>query len=243
MKVIPYLHDYISELPAAVQDDIKRHSTLRKLAKGEPAYCKGGVPNEVFRIREGAIKLCNYSLNGSEIIAGELRPGDCFGEMGVMDGLPRVSEAIASKDTCLSVISKQNFQLLCDKHPQLYRALNRMLCRRVRFLYSLNEESVGLKLHVRLARVIHRLAYSHGCRDEHNGMYIEISHEEVSNMLGASRQSVSKELKSLEREGDIALRYGKIYIHDLNLLGQKYETAIGMEQITSVYDDGPLFSS
>jgi CRP-like cAMP-binding protein len=111
-----------------------------------------------------------------------------------------------------------------------------MLCRRVRFLYSLNEDAAGLKLHVRLARVIHRLAYSHGHTPAQGRPYIEISHEELSKMLGASRQSVSKELKSLEREGDIELRYNKIHICDLERLADKYEKAVGMEQITASYD-------
>jgi hypothetical protein len=56
-------------------------------------------------------------------------------------------------------------------------------------------------------------------------------------MLGASRQSVSKELKLLEREGDIELRYGKIYIRDVVALGDRYEKAVGMEQVTPLYDD------
>ncbi|MCB1675942.1 MAG: winged helix-turn-helix domain-containing protein [Halioglobus sp.] len=61
---------------------------------------------------------------------------------------------------------------------------------------------------------------------------IEISHEELGNLLGASRQSVSKELKPLEREGDIELRYGKIFFKNLDELGEKYETTIALEQVT-----------
>lgn len=236
--MIPYLHDFISELPELVQEEIARQSTLRHLTTGEAVYRKGAPPVEVFRLVDGAIKLCNYTLDGVEIIAGELRPGDCFGEMGVIDGMPRVSHAIASKDSSLSVLSKQNFESLCEQHPVIYQQLNRMLCRRVRFLYSLNEESVGLKLHARLACMLHRLAYSHGCQGEQDEIVIEISHEDLSKMLGASRQSVSKELKALERDGDIELRYGKIYFHDLVALGDKYEHAIGMEQLAPTYNDG-----
>ncbi|MCP5132012.1 MAG: helix-turn-helix domain-containing protein [Pseudomonadales bacterium] len=58
------------------------------------------------------------------------------------------------------------------------------------------------------------MAYSHGFRNELGEIYIEISHEGLSNMLGASRQSISKELKLLEREEEIELRYGKICIRD-----------------------------
>ncbi len=237
MRVIPYLHDFIGELPQQVQEEIAHASTVRHLAIGEAAYRKDDLPREIFRLTEGAIKLCNYSLDGAEIAMGEFRPGDCFGEMGVLDDLPRISHAIASRASVVRVISKQSFETLCEEYSIINRHLARMLTRRVRFLYSLLEESIGLKLHVRLARVLHRLAYSHGLRIGQNRIHIEVSHEELSNMLGASRQSVSKELKSLESEGDIELRYGKIFFRDLGLLGEKYEQAIGMEQFTPIYDD------
>ncbi|PLW68852.1 Crp/Fnr family transcriptional regulator [Pseudohalioglobus lutimaris] len=235
MKVIPYLHDFIGGLSADVRADIDAVASIRCLAKGEAVYRKDDNPTELYRVLEGAIKLCNYSLEGAQITTGEFRPGDCFGEMGVMDGLPRVSHAIASRDSRLSVLSKQQFETLCEKHPEIHRELNRVLCRRVRYLYSLNDEALGLKLHVRLGRTLHRMAYSHGCENELGETYIEISHEELSNMLGASRQSVSKELKSLERSGDIELRYGKIYVNDLALLAEKYEIAVGMEQFAPLY--------
>lgn len=89
---------------------------------------------------------------------------------------------------------------------------------------------------IEVARVIHRLAYSHGYRDESEGLYIDVSHEELDKMLVASRQSVSKELKLLERQGDIQLRCGKICIRDLESQGDRYERAVGMEQVTPRYD-------
>ena len=236
MKTIPYLHDFIGELPEQIKEEISRLSTERHLARGEAAYRQGDSPNEIFRLLEGAVKLCNYSLDGREMVAGEFRPGDCFGEMGVIDGLPRVSNAIASRDSRVSVISKQAFDRLREKHPEINQQLNKVLCRRVRFLYSLYDESFGLKLHQRLARILRRLAYSHGLRGEHDEIYIEISHQELSHMLGASRQSISKELKALEREGDVQLRYGRIYFSDLARLGEKYETSLGMEQLAPGYD-------
>ncbi len=236
MKVIPYLHDFIGDLPEAIQADIEKASSVRCYAKGEAVYRKDDQPAEVYRLLEGAVKLCNYSLDGAEIIAGEFRPGDCFGEMGVIDGLPRVGNAIASRDSRIRVINKQQFESLYDRYPQISQELNRVLCRRVRSLYSLNDELLGLKLNMRLGRILHRLAYSHGCDNELGEKFIEISHEELSKMLGASRQSVSKELKALEREGDIELRYGKIYFSDLENLCEKYEKSVGMEQLAPLYE-------
>lgn len=237
MRTIPHMHDFFSGLPEPVKEEWERLSNVRKLGKSETVYHRGDQPTELYRLLEGAVKLCNYSLDGGEVVAGELRTGDCFGEMGLIDGLPRVSHAVASMESRISVLSAQNFSMLRDKYREIDRQLSLILCRRVRFLYSLYDDAVGLKLHERLARVIHRLAYSHGHQREQHETYIEISHEELSKMLGASRQSVSKELKALERDGDIKLRYGRIYVCDLGLLGDKYERDIGVEQYSAFYDE------
>ena len=231
------MHDFIGDLPDAVREEIESLSTIRRVNKGEAVYARGDESTELYRLLEGAIKLCNYSLAGKEILMGEFRPGDCFGEMGLIDGLPRTSFAVAVRDSRVSVLSKPNFFMVYKKHPELSWQLNLVQCRRIRFLFSLTEDAAGLNIHLRLARAIHRLAYSHGYRGEDEGVYIDVSHEELSKMLGASRQSVSKELKLLEREGDIELRYGKIYIRDIVVLGDRCEKAVGMEQVTPLYDD------
>jgi CRP/FNR family cyclic AMP-dependent transcriptional regulator len=237
MRTIPHMHDFIGDLPDAVREEIESLSTIRRVNKGESVYAKGDESTDLYRLLEGAIKLCNYSLDGKEILMGEFRPGDCFGEMGLIDGLPRTSFAVAVRDSRVRVLNKPNFFMVYKKYPELSWQLNLVQCRRIRFLFSLTEDAAGLNIHVRLARAIHRLAYSHGYRGEDQGVYIDVSHEELSKMLGASRQSVSKELKLLEREGDIELRYGKIYIRDVVALGDRYEKAVGMEQVTPLYDD------
>jgi len=55
-------------------------------------------------------------------------------------------------------------------------------------------------------------------------------------MLGASRQSVSKELKQLEVEGLINVQYGKIFVLDPNALHETYESLVGQDQITPIYN-------
>lgn len=237
MRQVPYLHDFISELPMHIKQEISRLSAERHLARGEAAYRKGDRSEEIFQLLEGAVRLCNYTLDGREMITTEFRVGDCFGEMGVIDALPRVSNAIASADSRVSVLRKQAFDSLRKQHPEINHQLTQVFCRRVRYLYLLHDESLGLRLCLRLARVLHRLAYSHGRRDDAGGIYIEISHEVLSQMLGASRQTISKELKGLERDGEIQLRYGRIYFNNMREFAEKCEQALGMEQIAPIYTE------
>ncbi len=237
MKAIQHMHDFISELPDPIRADVASRAHQRKFAKAETVYCQGDLPTSMYQIVSGSVKLCNYSLEGAEFIAGEFRQGDCFGEMGLVDGLPRVSHAVATSDTVLQVIGKQDFDALNLLYPEFSRQVMLILCRRVRYTYGLHAEATGHGLHERLAVHLYRLAHSHGCLDESEHLYVAISQEELGRMLGASRQSINKELKTLAREGSVDLRYGKIYLTDLAGMEQRYGHLLGEEQITAAYGE------
>jgi len=235
MKTIPHMHDYFSELPEAVRLDIESRSRQRKVCKGETVYCQGDEPNEMYQLITGGIKLCNYSIDGREFVAAEFRPGDCVGEMGLIDGLPRVSHAIATADSLLRVLRKNDFDRLVALHTEFAQQVMLTLCRRLRWAYGLTAEASGLALQQRLALQLYRLAQSHGTRDEAGDLYIGISQEQLGRMLGASRQTINKELKALVEEGSVDLRYGKIYLKDLEDMCKEYELMLGAEQITAAY--------
>ena len=75
----------------------------------------------MFQLITGGVKLCNYSIDGREFVAAEFRPGDCVGEMGLIDGLPRVSHAVATADSLLRVLRKEDFDYLVVHYPEFAR--------------------------------------------------------------------------------------------------------------------------
>ena len=238
MKTIPHMHDFFSELPDSVRLEVEARSRQRKVCKDEIVYCQGDKPNEMYQLISGGIKLCNYYIDGREFVAAEFRPGDCVGEMGLIDGLPRVSHAIATTDSLLRVLRKEDFDHLVATHTEFAQQVMLTLCRRLRWAYGLNAEASGLALQQRLALHLYRLAQSHARRDDAGGLYISISQEQLARMLGASRQTINKELRALLEEGSVDLRYGKIYLNDLEGMCEKYELMLGGEQITSAYESG-----
>lgn len=237
MKTISHMHDFLSGLPEPVREAVKQRCFERKVAKGEAVYRQGDEPTEMYQLLQGGIKLCNYTLDGREIVGAEFLAQDWLGEMGVIDGLPRVSHAIALRDSTVRVLSKSNFDELAAQYPQISQQLNIMLCHRLRMAWLMREEGSSLSMRQCLARAIHRLSYSHGLTDPARGLYIAFSQEQLGKMLGVSRQSINKGIKSLVDEGLIELQYGKIFIKNLEGLHEKYEGLMGVEQISAVYDD------
>lgn len=235
MKVIPHMHDFICELPAAAREEFCELSMIREIKGGCTLYRQGDSSDSIYQLVDGKVKLCNYTQDGKESTAGEFQPGDCFGEMGFIDGMPRISHAVATETSHIRVMNKEAFEKWCVSHPEVYQSLTLMLCRRVRYLYTLREEASELTLNQRVALTILRMSLSrasdHGSRE----MYIAMSQEELGRILGVSRQSINKELKALANQGFIQLRYGRIYIEDMQRLTVHHEHLLSTEPITPGY--------
>ena len=234
MRAISKLHDFLSALPPEGVEAFNRLSNVRRVAKGAPVYLKGDDPTEVYRVVSGRVRLCNVMYDGREVVTADFMQGDCFGEMGVIDGLPRVSDAVAMEDTELRVLSRSGFRRLLSDYPEVQSELLLTLCRRMRVLYAVNEE-VHLSPKLRLARALHRLSFSHGSRDS-DQVSVAVSQEELARMLSLSRQTVNRELSSLAREGLLKVSYGKVILLDLERLGSTYDAYIGAEQLAASYE-------
>jgi len=230
---IPHLHDMIDNIPDDVRDTLLSRARERHIGKGDAIYRQGDKPTEWFRIRTGAVKLCTFSASGREVIALELNEGDCFGEMGIIDRLPRVSHAIAVSDCTLSVWTRADFDEVCSLNHQFKDAVMRMLALRVRLAYCMLIESNGLSLRERLAITLCRLAYR--VPGDPSETDIPISQEGLGQMLGASRQTVNKELQQLASARLISLNYGKIRVTDLPSLEGRYGQLAGTDTVTAVY--------
>ena len=233
MITIPHLHDIIDELPQELHAELDARSRERSIEKDDTIYHQGDKPEEWFKIHSGAVKLCTYSASGRELIALELHEGDCFGEMGVIDGLPRVSNAVAVKPCTLRVWSRTDFVELGDKFPCFKDAVMRMLALRSRLAYCMLAETSGLSLRERLAIALCRLAYT--IPGDPMEKDIPISQEGLGQMLGASRQTVNKELQQLASAQLISLNYGRIRVINLPDLEHRFGQLAGTDPITPTY--------
>ena len=236
MKEIYNLHNFIGNLSTAAKADMEAEfSPIREYAEGDCVYRVGDTAKEIHQIVEGEIALCNYSIDGNEIIIARFLQGDCFGDLGLLDDEPRINTAISLGRCKLRSLSKINFDKLCKKHPEVMRQYSLMLSFRVRLLLDLVVDTNLLSLPERVARTIRRLSFSHGKKDEHNNLIIEMSHDEIAKFVAATRQSTSIELKNMEKTGSIEIKYGKIVIRDAQALDQVCSEYSSFATITPVY--------
>jgi CRP-like cAMP-binding protein len=204
---------------------------------GEGVYALGEEGNELYMIETGQIRFCNYTISGKEIQIGEMRAGDCFGELSLIDGLYRANCAYAQGPADLLILKKQDFDALCAEHIEIPLQINKLLSHRLRMTYTLVEDASVLPMKDRLARLLGRLGYSVGITDADGAAVLEgFTHEGLARMLGSTREAITRELRQMEQLTLIQRRYGKILIPNIAALISSGDRLLGGEPIVPDYD-------
>ncbi|NWF49847.1 MAG: Crp/Fnr family transcriptional regulator [Ignavibacteriaceae bacterium] len=160
----------------------------------------------LFVIERGKVKISRISADGKEVILSLLSDSDFFGEMAILDGMPRSATVTAVEDTVLFIIQRQNFLDLLKTHPEISISLLQELTRRLRAA-DVKIKALSLKdAEGKVATVILQLADEIG--KIKNGI-VEIEklpfQHDLANMAGTSRETISRTLHSFAKKGLIEL--------------------------------------
>ena len=187
----------------------------RVVARGTSLFVKGDAGSSMFAIAKGAVKITSASANGHDVVFNILGKGDVFGEIALLDGLPRSADAIAIAATELYVIERRDFLPLLREEPEIATNLIEVLCGRIRRTTEQAETLVYLALPVRLAKTILRLA--HGQADD-AGQRIAITQRDLGNLIGMSRESTNRQLRLWRQHKWIDLERGALTIRSRRAL-------------------------
>jgi CRP-like cAMP-binding protein len=192
---------WFAKLSAALQQAILSRAVVRRLADGAPMAARGSPAEEWVGVARGAVRISTVSLAGKQVSLTYCEPGTWFGDIALFDGLPRTHDAHAHGDTTLLVVRKPDFKELLAQHVELYDALLRLNCRRLRLMFDQFEELNTRPLQARLARQLLLLAKSYGIAEGAEiRIGLQLAQEDLAQLLGASRQRVNQELKGFERD-------------------------------------------
>jgi CRP-like cAMP-binding protein len=162
----------------------------------------------------GRVRISASGAGGQEVFLNIMEPGDTFGEIAVMDGLPRTAGATAVEQTALIVIKRADFLQLLEREPRLGIHLLKLLCERLRWTSELVEESAFLAGPARLAKRLLILASLHGRAAGIGQLELRISQAELARFLGISRQIVNQHLSEWRRHGWVELGRSQIVIRN-----------------------------
>ena len=209
---------WFSSLSPSLRHDILRCAYVKRYKDGMLICARGEPPEEWIACARGAVRVSSTSITGKQITLTYVEPGIWFGDVAILDGDKRTHDAYAHGETTLLCVSKTDFKRIISLHAEFADAILRLNARRVRQLYGLVEDLNTLPLRSRLAKQLLHLTRSYGVMSLSDSSEIRIglhlAQEELAQLLGASRQRVNQELKSMEREDVIRIEPGGLVVRD-----------------------------
>jgi CRP/FNR family transcriptional regulator, cyclic AMP receptor protein len=204
---------WFSKLSQPLREAILSRSTVRRLRDGARLSSRGAQAEEWCGVALGSVRISSVSLAGKQVTLTYVEPGVWFGDISLFDGLPRTHDANAHGSTTLLAVRKSDFLDILSRHVELYDALLRLNCRRLRLMFDVVEDLNTRPLASRLAKQILLLARSYGVpQGEEIRIGLALAQEDLAQLLGASRQRVNQELKALERDGALRIEPTRLVV-------------------------------
>lgn len=201
-----------SALNENVLEAIAQHAVNRTYPKNSVVINEGDNSDSLYIILSGKVKVYLSDENGKEIIIGIQQPGDYFGELALIDEEPRAASIMTLEKSSFSVISKGNFHQYLLGHPDAALMLLRDLAQRLRSDTGIVKSLALMDVYGRLAKTL--IDLSNETDDGKLVIEQKFTHQDLANMVGSSREMVSRILKDLSTGGYISVDHKVITINE-----------------------------
>ena len=200
-----------SELAPSDTEKLTAHCQTRTYPANAILITEGDETDSLYVIVEGEVKVFANDNHGKEVILNILGPGEYFGEIALVDDQPRSASVMTIAPTKVMIISKGNFKRCLEENPDMSFNLIRALTKQVRALTDSVKNLALMDVYGRVAHTLLDLA------DEIDGKQVieqKLTHQDIANMVGASREMVSRILKDLSTGGYITVDKKHITINE-----------------------------
>lgn len=204
--------NFLSSLSEEETVDLLKVSRRIDFKSRDQVFCAGDRSNNVFIVAAGCIRLFQVSPTGKEMILWFSFPGEIFGIAELWSGSDREIYAVANEVSLVYSIRRSEFAEFMGTHPEAAMRVIGILSARVR---ALGHALVGLatdNVETRIARLLMRFAEvssgtlcSDGLMDGELCVNVRLTHQDIANLIGASRQTVTSSLTNLRKRGIVRM--------------------------------------
>ncbi len=192
---------------------------MKRLGRKEIVYLRGERAQTLYRLEEGLVRIVEFLPDGRLLTLRHVLPGDYFGEEA-LEGKAYRYTAEAMTEALV-----QGLDPGVMDHQALHQVAKN-LARQMRRVHAYEAHLQTGELRARIARYLLFLADTPASARDGQGLYVTVSHEEIADATASTRESVSKLLSDLRREGLLATAYRRVYLLDLAALEREAEGAL-----------------
>jgi CRP/FNR family transcriptional regulator, cyclic AMP receptor protein len=195
------------DLPAASIEDIAGRVAVRRVPGGSPILTQDEAGDALYILMAGRVKIVVFGENGREVTLAILRPGDIFGEMSLFDGSLRSANVVAIEPATTLAFAREDLLRHLASHPRTALNLLGEMSRRLRRADETIAELALCDVQDRLVRRLVRMARE-DATESPEGLMIRRrpTQQELANMVGSCRETVSRTFNQLARKGLIQVR-------------------------------------
>lgn len=210
LKRVPLFHN----APERALDIAASAVRQRTYEPGTTIFQEGDKGEALYILAEGLVKLSKVDLGGHEKTLAILQPPEFFGEMALVGESTRSATVITLGEVQAYLLFQDDFRKLIADYPAVSLNLTATLAARLR---GMDDESQILSYkdaQGRVAYVLLRLYNGGVVEVEEQRALVRLTHQELANLAGTSRETVTRALKALEAEGVIETRPKEVFITD-----------------------------
>jgi CRP/FNR family transcriptional regulator, cyclic AMP receptor protein len=211
LKKIPLFQDLGPDAMTRLAETVQ----IAEIRRRQVIYLPGDPGRTVYFVNGGRVKISKVTRDGKELTLAYRGPGELFGEIALIEGGPREEMAEAMENALLTEMERGDFERLIQTQPLLGLRLARLLTQRRRDIENKIENLVFKDVNSKLAELLIRLAIEFGVDDARGTLVaLKITHQEMANLIGSTRETVSLTLSQFKRKGLIRTDGRKVIIAD-----------------------------
>ncbi|MFC4501395.1 MULTISPECIES: Crp/Fnr family transcriptional regulator [Streptomyces] len=184
--------------------------------RGETLMREGSPADQVILVEDGLVKITAETANGYTSVLAIRGPGELIGELACVDGGHRSATVTALRAGHGVAVPAERFRQLLRRHGALALTVLRSVADRLRHSDRLRGEHGAYPAGIRVARVLADLALSHGVPvpGRPGAVTVLVNQRELAGAAGASRESVARTTRGLQRDGQVTVGRGRIVVKD-----------------------------
>ncbi|MGC2776260.1 MAG: Crp/Fnr family transcriptional regulator [Bradyrhizobium sp.] len=203
-------HAIFRELESDALDQLCRYAKPTSLKRGATIFSRGDPGSSLYAVINGTVKISVSSPDGRNAILNLISAGEIFGEVAVLDGRERTADATANTNCEILVIDRREFLPFVKSQPVLAMKFIELLCDRLRWTSDQVEQVILQDLPRRLANAL--LGLTEKRKLDPASRTIAITQQEISEMVGMTRESINKQLRAWAARDWVRLEHGAIVL-------------------------------
>ena len=204
-----YEHPAPEQLSAATVELLAAYGRVKVYQKNTVLIYAGTPSPACYVVLSGRVRVYASADSGKELTLSMPGLGEPFGDLGLIEETPYVGTAVTLTQSTLVVVPRTRFCACLAEHPELAMQFLRLAAQRIDHLTSLAKSLAFADVHSRITALLSALA-----QEREGALVVErrLTHQEIADMIGATRETVCRAMKELYGSGCIALANGQIRV-------------------------------